>query len=163
MQPSQARKTKNYSVAPIRRSKGTKIVGIAADIESVQGAPVCPAQAWGRFLPEASSRKSRLVGVIAYDSEPLDEKLASEYGIELIAPDRRGRKHRRQDGRSCAAIEGDGRWSGYLPGCTTSADSLADGSTTSRTSSASSTSPAFRGCSGIYGTASKACVGIRRA
>ena len=50
----------------------------------------------GSFLDQLPAR---LIGDKAYDSDPLDEKLASEYGIELIAPNRRGRKRRTQDGR----------------------------------------------------------------
>jgi transposase len=50
----------------------------------------------GSFLDELPER---LIGDKAYDSDPLDEKLATEYGIELIAPNRRGRKRRTQDGR----------------------------------------------------------------
>jgi transposase len=50
----------------------------------------------GSFLDELPTR---LIGDKAYDSDPLDEKLASKYGIELIAPNRRGRKRRTQDGR----------------------------------------------------------------
>jgi transposase len=42
----------------------------------------------------------RLIGDKAYDSDPLDQKLAQEYGIEMIAPNRRGRKQTTQDGRS---------------------------------------------------------------
>ena len=34
---------------------------------------------------------SRLIGDKAYDSDGLDNKLAAEYGIELIAPNRRNR------------------------------------------------------------------------
>ena len=50
----------------------------------------------GSFLDELPAR---LIGDKAYDSDPLDEKLVAEYGIELIAPNRRGRKRRTQDGR----------------------------------------------------------------
>ena len=50
----------------------------------------------GSFLDELPAR---LIGDKAYDSDPLDAKLAEEYGIELIAPNRRGRKCRTQDGR----------------------------------------------------------------
>jgi len=42
---------------------------------------------------------TQFIGNKAYDSYPRDETLASEYGIELIAPNRRGRKRRTQDGR----------------------------------------------------------------
>jgi transposase len=42
----------------------------------------------------------RLIGDKAYDSDPLDEKLAVEYGFEMIyAPNRRRRKQRTQNGR----------------------------------------------------------------
>ena len=49
----------------------------------------------GSFLDELPAR---LVGDKAYDSDALDQKLADEYDIELIAPNR---QHRRQtqDGR----------------------------------------------------------------
>lgn len=40
----------------------------------------------------------RLIGDKAYDSDPLDAELAA-LGIEMIAPNRRNRKHRTQDGR----------------------------------------------------------------
>jgi len=40
----------------------------------------------------------RLIGDRAYDSDRLDERLRSEQGVELIAPNRRRRK-RTQDGR----------------------------------------------------------------
>ena len=42
---------------------------------------------------------ARLIGDKAYDSDPLDKKLATEYGIEMIAPNRRKRKRKTQDGR----------------------------------------------------------------
>jgi hypothetical protein len=56
----------------------------AADIEPSSRClrsrrPACRVPAWGeRFLPEGSSRNSRLIGDKAYDSDALDEKLASE-------------------------------------------------------------------------------------
>ena len=49
----------------------------------------------GSFLDELPAR---LIGDKAYDSDPLDTKLAEDYGIELIAPNRRNRS-RTQDGR----------------------------------------------------------------
>src|SRR5580698_5651277 len=61
---------------------------------------------------------------------------------------------------NCAAIENAGKWRGCLPGCTTSADSSLDGNTTSRTSSPSSTLPAFTCCSDIYETSSRAFEGF---
>ena len=42
----------------------------------------------------------RLIGDKAYDSDPLDERLRSSHGIELIAPHRSNRKKpKTQDGR----------------------------------------------------------------
>ena len=41
----------------------------------------------------------RLIGDKAYDSAALDEQMAEEYGIEMIAPNRRNRKQKTQDGR----------------------------------------------------------------
>ena len=49
----------------------------------------------GSFLDELPAR---LVGDKAYDSDKLDQKLAEEYDIELIAPNRR-RRSTTQDGR----------------------------------------------------------------
>jgi hypothetical protein len=102
----------------------------------------------GSFLDELPAR---LIWDKAHDSDRLDEILEKAYGIELIAPNR-GRRSK-TDAHSDAKRE-DGRWSGSSPGCTTSADSSPDGNTTSRTFSASSTSPACRCYSGIYETAS---------
>jgi transposase len=50
----------------------------------------------GSFLDELPER---LIGDKAYDSDALDEKLATQYGIQMIAPNRRGRKNNPQDGR----------------------------------------------------------------
>jgi len=36
----------------------------------------------------------RLIGDKAYDSAALDEQMADEYGIEMIAPNRRNRKRK---------------------------------------------------------------------
>lgn len=41
----------------------------------------------------------RVIGDKAYDSDPLAIRLYDEYGIELIAPNRRNRKRKTQDGR----------------------------------------------------------------
>jgi transposase len=49
----------------------------------------------GSFLNQLPAR---LIGDKAYDSDALDEKLAEEYGIELIAPNRQ-RRSQTQDGR----------------------------------------------------------------
>ena len=88
-----------------KRGKGTKLMAMA----DASGLPIaaCVASATPhevtlvhatldeRFvdaLPE------RLLGDNAYDSDRLDEELASQ-GIEMIAPHRRNRRHRTQDGR----------------------------------------------------------------
>ena len=49
----------------------------------------------GSFLDELPAR---LVGDKAYDSDPLDRTLKEEYGIEMIAPNRRNRS-KSQDAR----------------------------------------------------------------
>ena len=42
----------------------------------------------------------RLVGDLAYDSDPLDEELRQNHGVELIAPHKKNRsKAKTQDGR----------------------------------------------------------------
>jgi transposase len=106
MPPSRARK-RGVAVGPTRRGKGTKIVAIA----SGDGLPLAvtvdsasPAECklvefvlagcFSDQLPE------RLIGDKAYDSDPLDRALEQDYGIELIAPNRRGRIRKTQDGRS---------------------------------------------------------------
>jgi len=49
----------------------------------------------GSFLDELPAR---LIGDKAYDLDPLDRTLQDEYGIEMIAPNRRNRS-RSQDAR----------------------------------------------------------------
>ena len=46
---------------------------------------------WLAEMPE------KLIGDKAYDSDPLDQKLEDEYGIEMIAPNRSNRKVPTQD------------------------------------------------------------------
>jgi transposase len=99
------RKKRGFGVGPTRRGKGTKIVAVAADNSlplavSVQSASPAECQLVeevlaGSFLDELPAR---LIGDKAYDSDGLDRKLEEEYGIELIAPNRRKRR-RTQDGR----------------------------------------------------------------
>jgi transposase len=49
------------------------------------------------FIPDAPEK---LIGDKAYDSDPLDNRLLDERGIEMIAPHRKGRKRpKTQDGR----------------------------------------------------------------
>jgi transposase len=40
-----------------------------------------------------------MIGDRAYDSDPLDERLQREHGVKLIAPNRKNKRRRTQDGR----------------------------------------------------------------
>ncbi len=46
-----------------------------------------------------SALPERLIGDRGYDSDPLDERLQREHGVELIAPHRKNKRKRTQDGR----------------------------------------------------------------
>jgi transposase len=99
-------------VGKTKRGKGTKkLRAVAAD--SADGLPIsiyiASASPHEVTLAEATLSKcfvtdekpERLIGDKAYDSDPLDERLAIEYGIELISPHRFNRQRSRtQDGRS---------------------------------------------------------------
>lgn len=67
-----------FAIGPTRRGKGTKIFAIAASC-----------------LDELPAR---LIGDKTFDSDGLDRKPAHEYGIEMIALNRRNRP-KTQDGR----------------------------------------------------------------
>jgi len=41
----------------------------------------------------------RLIGDRGYDSDPLDERLRRAHGVEMIAPHRKNKRKRTQDGR----------------------------------------------------------------
>jgi transposase len=94
-------------VGKTKRGKGTKLMVIA----DASGLPLAVHTASARphevTLVEATlaatctvGRPRRLIGDRAYDSDPLDQKLA-EAGIELIAPHRRNRtRTASQDGRA---------------------------------------------------------------
>ena len=96
---------RGFAVGPTRRGKGTKIIAIAAGNSlplAVSVDSASPAECHlveqvlaGSFLDELPAR---LVGDKAYDSDKLDERLAAEYAIEMIAPNRR-RRGKTQDGR----------------------------------------------------------------
>ncbi len=88
-----------------KRGKGTKLVALA----DASGLPlsVCAASASphqvtlvGETLRASfvEGKPERLIGDRAYDSDPLDAELREE-GIEMIAPHRRNRKKKTQDGR----------------------------------------------------------------
>jgi transposase len=76
---------------------GTKIVAVAVCVQSASPAEsqLVEQVLAGSFLDQLPAR---LIGDKAYDSDPLDAKLAEDYGIELMAPNRR-RRRRSQDGR----------------------------------------------------------------
>ena len=92
-------------MGPTKRGKGTKLMVVAdafglplaAHATSASPAEVTLVHAAleARFVVE---QPERLIGDKAYDSDPLDEQLAGQ-GIEMIAPNRRGRKVQTQDGR----------------------------------------------------------------
>ena len=46
-----------------------------------------------------SALPKRLIGDRGYDSDPLDERLQREHGVEMIAPHRKNKRKRTQDGR----------------------------------------------------------------
>ena len=101
------RKKGGFAVGPTRRGKGTKIVALAAGNSlplavSVDSASPAECRLVEDVLAASflDQHPARLIGDKAYDSDPLDEKLATHYGIEMIAPNRRGRKRKTQDGRS---------------------------------------------------------------
>src|SRR5262245_21013080 len=92
-------------IGKTKRGKGTKVMAIAdrhglpvaVHVESatpheVRLVKATVAQMMVRKRPE------HLVGDAAYESDQLDAELAQR-GIELIAPHRRDRKHKTQDGR----------------------------------------------------------------
>lgn len=93
-------------MGPTKRGKGSKLMAIAdrhglplaVDVASASPAEVrlVISTLEARFIPELPER---LIGDKAYDSDPLAAQLA-EGDIELIAPNRRNRKVKTQDGRS---------------------------------------------------------------
>lgn len=108
-----------------KRGKGTKLMVIA----DASGLPIAvytdSANPHEVRLVQATineivtlGRPRRIIGDRAYDSDPLDEALASQ-GIELIAPHRKNRKSRRRktDG-SCAVTKEDGKLNAFLRGLT---------------------------------------------
>lgn len=50
-----------------------------------------------RFINDVPER---IIGDKAYDSDPLDEQLRRDYGIEMIAPNKSNRSIKTQDGRA---------------------------------------------------------------
>jgi len=104
-----AGKKRGLDVGKTKRGKGCKVMAIA----DRHGLPVAlcttsasPAEVTlvattvdERFVADVPER---LIGDKAYDSDPLDETLLHQYGIEMIAPNRSNRRaeNQTQDGRS---------------------------------------------------------------
>jgi len=57
----------------------------------------------GMFYDHVKAYPERLIGDKAYDSDPLDVKLAVDYGIELIAPHRLSWRVAEDAGRATVA------------------------------------------------------------
>jgi transposase len=93
-------------VGKTKRGKGTKVMAIADRAGLPLAVHVEAASPHEVTLVEPTlaacvvdARPEHLIGDKAYDSDPLDERLA-EQGIELIAPHRSNRKQpKTQDGR----------------------------------------------------------------
>jgi IS5 family transposase len=94
-------------VGKTKRGKGTKLMVIADAAGLPLAVHTASASPHEVTLVEATlnetltlGRPQRLVGDRAYDSDPLDQRLAAQ-GVELIAPHRRGRRRPiTQDGRA---------------------------------------------------------------
>lgn len=96
-----------FKVGKTKRGKGTKIMAIvdsaglpvAICIESASPHEVTLVENTidARFV---ETPPKRLIGDKAYDSDKLDNKLANEHGIGMIAPHKRNRRSKvTQDGR----------------------------------------------------------------
>ena len=92
-------------MGPTKRGKGSKLMAVvdrhglpvAVDVASASPAEVRLVRSTldARFVPELPER---LIGDKAYDSDALAHEL-SALGVELIAPHRKNRKIKTQDGR----------------------------------------------------------------
>ncbi|MBZ2184196.1 MAG: IS5 family transposase [Bryobacter sp.] len=97
-----------------RRGKGTKIITIATGNSlplavAMDSASPAECQLVESVLAESflNELPEHLIGDKAYDSDKLDKQLQEEYGIEMIAPNRRKRS-KTQDGRALRRYRG--RW-----------------------------------------------------
>ena len=88
-----------------KRGKGTKIMAIAAGNSipvaiTIDSAPPHECQLVDETLAASflDELAARLIGDKAYDSDPLDRHLEEQYGVEMIAPNRKNRSQT-QDGR----------------------------------------------------------------
>jgi hypothetical protein len=103
-----------------------------------------PATLDARFLPDLPWC---LIGDRGYDSDGLDDLLMTQYGIEMIAANRRGRA-KTQDGRPLRRAKRRWKIERLLPGSTTAAAWSPAGSDTSGTTWAWCNSPVPGSCSG---------------
>lgn len=96
-------------VGATKRGKGTKLMAVADSAGLPVAINIASASPHEVTLAEETVTKcfvtdenpARLIADRAYDSDPLDAKLAVQYGIELIAPHRSSRQSdSTQDGRA---------------------------------------------------------------
>src|ERR687896_1820248 len=101
-------KKRGNEIGKTKRGKGTKVMAIsdssslpiAIHIASASPHEVTIAEPTVAKCFVTDEKPARLIGDKAYDSDPLDVKLAVEYGVELIAPHRYNRQvPSTQDGR----------------------------------------------------------------
>ena len=105
-----------------------------------------PATVDARFLADLPTR---LIGDRGYDSDALDERLMTQYGIEMIAAHRRGRRST-QDGRALRRTRRRWKIERLFACSTTRVVSSRAGNVMSTTSWACCISPAPESSSGIY-------------
>ena len=93
-------------VGKTKRGKGTKLMAIADRAGLPVAVSITSATPHEVTLVEATldavvttAPPARLIGDRAYDSDPLDQRLHAERGVELIAPHRSNRRQVTQDGR----------------------------------------------------------------
>lgn len=103
-----SRQKRGLCVGKTKRGKGTKIMAVAdghglplavcTDSASPAEVKLVAQTLEQRFIADVPER---LIGDKAYDSDRLDSQVLEQFGIEMIAPHRRGRRADRitQDGR----------------------------------------------------------------
>jgi transposase len=103
----QRSKKRGACVGKTKRGKGSKVMAIADRSSLPIAIGMASASPHEVTLVEetldhafAPGLPEKLVGDKAYDSDPLDQALQENWGVELIAPHRRDRRHATQDGRA---------------------------------------------------------------
>lgn len=99
---------RGFSVGKTKCGKGSKIMAIADGHGIPIAVYVASASPHETKLVEPTLQSccaprlpKKLIGDLAYDSDPLDKELRQNHGVELIAPHKRNRsKAKTQDGRS---------------------------------------------------------------